>query len=101
MAVWYQQAGVAMLLAAPSTLHRLWNTNDVPGYTEELNRLGLSHDAKKEALASMAALREDAELLHNTSLVLKAKMWAGSEPHPTDSDAADIIAKLRDLDGAW
>ena len=101
MTVWYQQAGVAMLLAAPSTLHKAWNENDEDGYKAELERLGLTDEAKTEALKSMADLRANVEFIHATSIVLKDKMWAGSEPHPTDIDAAKIMAALRRLDEAW
>jgi hypothetical protein len=101
MAVWYQQAGVAMLLAAPSTLHKMWNENNEEAYTAELNRLGLTEEAKVEALKSMADLRANVEFIHATSIVLKDKMWAGSEPHPTDVDAVKIMAALRRLDESW
>jgi hypothetical protein len=101
MAVWYQQAGVAMLLAAPSTLHRVWKENDEPAFTAELDRLGLTEEAKAEALKSMADLRDNVEFIHATSLVLRDKMWAGSEPHPTDVDAAKIMTAMRRLDEAW
>jgi len=101
MAVWYQQAGVAMLLAAPSTLHKEWNENNEEGFTAELNRLGLTEEAKAEALKSMADLRANVEFIHATSIVLKDKMWAGSEPHPTDTDALKIMTALRRLDEAW
>jgi hypothetical protein len=101
MAVWYQQAGVAMLLSAPSTLHKLWKENNEGGYKAELARLGLTDEAKSEALKSMADLRANVEFIHATSIVLKDKMWAGSEPHPTDADAVKIMAALRRLDEAW
>ena len=101
MAYWYQQAGVAMLLAAPSTLHKTWNENDEAALKAELDRLELSEEAKGKALESMADLRVNAELIHTTSIILKDKMWAGSEPHPTDGDALKIMAALRRLDESW
>jgi hypothetical protein len=101
MAVWYQQAGVAMLLAAPSSLHKVWKENNEKGFEAELERLGLTEEAKVEALKSMADLRANVEFIHATSIVLRDKMWAGSEPHPTDSDAVKIMAALRRLDEAW
>ena len=101
MAVWYQQAGVAMLLAAPSTLHKEWNENNEKGFTAELDRLGLTEEAKTEALKSMADLRANVEFIHATSIVLKDKMWAGSEPHPTATDALKLMTALRRLDAAW
>jgi hypothetical protein len=98
MEQWYQQAAVAMLLSAPSTLHKAWWTGDTQGCNEELNRLGLSDEAKTAALKAMSALQGHVAFLHATSELLRQHMWAGSEPHPTNVDAAHIVAAMRELD---
>lgn len=99
MEQWFQKAAVALLLSAPSTLHKAWFNDDAEACDRELDRLGFSAEAKMKALEEMAAIRDHVGFMHATSEVLRIRMWAGSEPHPSDADAARIVQALRELDG--
>ncbi len=96
---WFQKAAVALLLSAPSTLHKAYWSGKSDQYEDEVNRLPFSPEGKEAAMQALADLRDHAGFLHATSEALKTRMWAGSEPHPSDADAEKIVRALRDLDG--
>jgi hypothetical protein len=95
---WFQKAAVALLLTAPSSLHKAYCHGTLEDYDAELIRLGFSPEGKEAALQARTALREQAGFLHATSEALRKGVWAGSEPHPNDGDAQKIVAALRALD---
>jgi len=96
---WFQKAAVALLLSAPSTLHKAYWSDKEGEYEAEVDRLGFSAEGKVAAMEAQAKLRDHVGFLHATSEALRTRMWSGSEPHPTNDDARKIVAALRALDG--
>jgi hypothetical protein len=99
MAQLFQKAAIAMLLAAPSTLNKAFRSSDETAFNNELARLGFSSAAIDIAKQSVRKLKSDLPAFTVTADRMRTDLWAGGEPHPPDSDAAQIVAALRAIDG--
>jgi hypothetical protein len=95
----FQKAGIAMLLASPSTLNKAWRGGDQTAFNNELTRLGFSTAAIDVAKQSAQKLNTDVQSFIVTADRMRTDLWAGGEPHPPDNDAVRIVAALRAMDG--
>jgi len=99
MAVTFQKAALALLLCAPSTLHKNWmNGASRADLETQLRDLGFSDDAIPLALETMTNLGANRDSFVFIASKLTDDPWDGVEPHPKDPDAQDIVAAMRDLD---
>jgi hypothetical protein len=93
----FQKAVIAMLLAAPSTLQKKWREGKSGEFDAELARLGFSTDAIADA--KKAAEKLTLPTFNEAADQLKVYLWDGGEPHPPDTDAAEMAATARKRDG--
>jgi hypothetical protein len=101
MPVSHQKAVLAVLICAPSTLHKKWKDKKKNEFDQELVRLKLTDKAKSEAQRIVHEIDADEKhrkVITDAAAILKATVWAGDEPHPTDEDAANLVAKAKELD---
>jgi hypothetical protein len=100
MALAHQKAVIALLLSAPSTLHKHWKANDRAAFDRELDRLNFSTGARTLAVGAIGKIngRNKEGLFQESATILRDDIWKGDEPHPTDEEAARLAGMARVFD---
>jgi hypothetical protein len=80
-----RKAALALMLCAPTQLHRIWHGRDPGNLADKLRALGFRGDDLTDALSFMNNLSPEGKAhFQNVGIILRESsvFWSGDEPHP-------------------